>query len=50
MANKERFQVDYNDKENCVALFDNEEQAVYVLSKEQVEALIDWYCLEFGRI
>ena len=50
MEKNERYTVDYNPEGDCVVLFDNEEQIVFVMTKEQVEKLLDWYCKEFCRM
>jgi|WetSurMetagenome_2_1015567.scaffolds.fasta_scaffold1363884_2 hypothetical protein len=46
---EKRFTIDYSPDVDCVSLFDNEEQTVFVMERAHVEALIEWYLKEFKR-
>jgi len=45
-----RFEISYDEIAKLVALNDKEEQVVIVLSLEQTEKLLEWYCDEFKKI
>jgi len=47
---KKRFEIDYNDTIEHVSLVDKKEEMVIIATLDQVEALLEWYCLEFDRI
>jgi len=46
----ERFDIDYDASRALVSLNDKQEQVVFVLTTEQVEKLLEWYCDTFRKI
>jgi hypothetical protein len=47
---EERFEFDYNDIDRMVAMNDTVEQVIIVMTAEQLEALLEWYCKKFNKI
>ncbi len=45
-----RFEISYDKIAKLVALNDNQEQVIIVLTLEQTEKLLEWYCDEFRKI
>jgi len=45
-----RFEISYDKIAKLVALNDKEEQVIIVLSLEQTEKLLEWYCEKFKKI
>jgi hypothetical protein len=46
----EQYEFDFNDGDTIVALRDNVDQTIIVITLDQVEALLEWYCKQFKRI
>jgi len=45
-----KYQIDYNDEMQIVSFLDDSENTVIIITKKQVEGLLEWYCKEFNRI
>jgi len=43
-------ELDYNSESKMFSLMDNEEGILIVLTQEQLEALLDYYCKIFDRL
>jgi hypothetical protein len=50
LEDPERFEIDYEEYKKMLSLNDHQEQVIIVMSLEQVEKILEWYCEKFGKI
>lgn len=46
----ERFEIEYDELAHIVSLNDKKEQIILVMTLEEVEKMLEWYCDKFQKI
>ena len=42
--------IDYNDEVEMLSMLDELDNTVIIMTKRQVDGIVEWYCKEFNRI